>query len=160
MSVSSLSFDHLNTDDDKISSQDERTEQSEASAVTEKKDDPTTIKFHLNSEMKRNLENLQGLTRARNSTLKIAEEVLPRQYMNRFPSSPQAPPGGELRQLEGNLNDLLSNCKNVLPTFRQTLINIVEAAGLVPDDIAVWDGKEVMLTPETFLCREHTGLQK
>uniref|UniRef100_A0A7S4RF89 Kinesin light chain n=1 Tax=Ditylum brightwellii TaxID=49249 RepID=A0A7S4RF89_9STRA len=149
MSSSSLNFDHLNIDDNEISSQDERTEQSEASAVAEKKDDPTTIKFHLNSETKRNLENLQGLTRARNSTLKIAEEVLPRQYMNRFPSSPQPPPGGELCQVEGNLNDLLSDCENVLPTFRQTLINIVEAAGLVPDEIAVWDGKEVMLTPET-----------
>uniref|UniRef100_A0A7S4UX92 Kinesin light chain n=1 Tax=Ditylum brightwellii TaxID=49249 RepID=A0A7S4UX92_9STRA len=127
----------------KLSSQDEKIEQTEASDVVE------SIKFDLNSETKKNLENLQGLTRARNNTLRIAEEVLPRKYMNRYPSFSRAPPGGELRQLEGKFDDLLSECENVLPTFRQTLINIVEAAGLVPDEIAVWDGKEVMLTPET-----------
>eukprot|EP00957_Ditylum_brightwellii_P207294 15352337-Ditylum_brightwellii.AAC.1 len=69
--------------------------------------------------------------------------------MNRCTSFSQAPPGSEIHQLEENINDLLSQYKSVLPTFCETLINIVEAAGLVPDKIAVWDGKEVMLTPET-----------
>eukprot|EP00957_Ditylum_brightwellii_P074674 5675844-Ditylum_brightwellii.AAC.1 len=71
--------------------------------------------------------------------LQGAEKVLPKKYMNQFSSFS---PDGILRQPVDNIDSLLSRCENVLPTFRDTLINIVEAAGLIPDEIVMWDGKE------------------
>uniref|UniRef100_A0A7S4RW18 Kinesin light chain n=1 Tax=Ditylum brightwellii TaxID=49249 RepID=A0A7S4RW18_9STRA len=106
----------------------------------------TVIKVELKPDTIENLENLQGLTRTRNNMLQGAEKVLPKKYMNQFSSFS---PDGILRQPVDNIDSLLSRCENVLPTFRDTLINIVEAAGLIPDEIVMWDGKEVMLTLET-----------
>eukprot|EP00957_Ditylum_brightwellii_P174395 13278300-Ditylum_brightwellii.AAC.1 len=53
-----------------------------------------------------------------------------------------------LYQPEGNLDMLLSRCETILPSFRELLTRITKAAGLDPDKIATWQGKEIMLTSD------------
>eukprot|EP00957_Ditylum_brightwellii_P017181 1295079-Ditylum_brightwellii.AAC.1 len=105
----------------------------------ERGDNKTTIEVKLNSETKANLENLQGLTRSRNAMLANAKEVLPKKYMDQYDSFSLR---GTLYQPEGNLDTLHSRCEAILPLFQQTLTRITKAAGLDPDEVAIWQNKD------------------
>eukprot|EP00957_Ditylum_brightwellii_P197613 15054782-Ditylum_brightwellii.AAC.1 len=58
-------------------------------------------------------------------------------------------PNDTLCQPEKDLDKLLLRCKNILPMFKQKLTKITKAAGLDPDKVATWQGKEIMLTSDT-----------
>jgi len=113
--------------------------------LSKNKTNKTTIEVKLNAETKANLENLQGLTRSRNAMLANAKEVLPKKYMNEYDSFSLR---STLYQPEGNLDTLHSQCKDVLLLFRKKLTNITEAAGLDPDKVATWQGRDIMLTAD------------
>ena len=105
----------------------------------------TSIAVKLNSTTKANLENLQGFARSRNAIDKIAKEVLPHNYMNRYPSFSKSE---TLCQETSDLDQLLRRCKEVLPEFTEILTKVAKQAGLNPDDIATWKGRKVMLTKD------------
>eukprot|EP00957_Ditylum_brightwellii_P142120 10827977-Ditylum_brightwellii.AAC.1 len=53
-----------------------------------------------------------------------------------------------LHQPKGNLDFLHSRCKAILPLFKQKLTHITIAAGLEPNEVASWQGKDIMLTSD------------
>eukprot|EP00957_Ditylum_brightwellii_P189179 14400282-Ditylum_brightwellii.AAC.1 len=111
----------------------------------ERNNNNTAIEVKLNAETKVNLESLQGLTRSRNVMLENAKKVLPKKYMNQFPSFSRS---STLHQPKGNLDFLRSRCEAILPLFKQKLAHITQAAGLDPNKVATWQGKDIMLTSD------------
>lgn len=100
------------------------------------------MKLTLNEDTLNNLENLHGFMKCRDKINKIAEDVLPNNYMKDYPSFK---PPETLRQSKDNLNDIMKASEEALPEFTKLLTEIGLKNELIPDEDATFDGERVML---------------